>query len=908
MHGLSSPLVSCLCVTEGRPAFMPWLLWCFDRQDWPRRELVIVDSSAEPFQIAARDDVRVVTAPPGTGIAKKRNLALEAAHGEIVTWFDDDDWQHPGKLTCLVKALGEMAPYAGSCRGWFVNLMRLQCSLYHHSGSQIVFNSAGFRRDAVLSLRFQENLRQASDTRWMLELAARYRGKEVILKREDMFFWLCHRKNLSNSAERRRFSQNLEVLRKMIGSEAWGDTDEALDALRVRLQVSGRAQRDSDEHSVELPAATTVSFQARNGSQHDESAIPNGGEPPPVGLMIKATVMDTPFLDVMVRHMIAQAHYAFAERTIVVDRKPAFTGKYQNRPRASREELDRILDGLVTDGVVDHVREVDMKPAVVEEIIGRYFENDALRVPTHAVTGGPIYATLFGLESSTTDHVLQMDADIFFYTGPGSWVGQAVSCMARDPRLWLMMTHPGPPAGPPGKSLGPLNARIATWDENLRIWRFRSATTRYFLCDRRKLHSRLHPILVAGGCAPLEQCLSAALQRHGAFRGALGNLESWHLHVWDHRDPFPLWASSMAEVIKTGYFPALQRGNYDLRLDQLRDRHEWGVLLERVVKEKPLAEDLSRRVRTAPISSRSQDLVLSRPAASDAGVGPNTTEGSDLAPVSVLRENSANLDDAGVAPVAVVIPVRNRAGQRLRNALRSLSWQSAGRPAQVIVVSHGSEPDINRELSEICDKGTATLITVGNSVQPWNKPLALNVGIRATPELPFVMTMDADMILAPNFLRVVLERLREEPPALMLCRSSDLPQEASLPSHAEELKDAFNRLRLLARLRPRFGTGGIQAARRSFFFDIRGYDEDLLWWGAMDGDLVNRARLAGMAIEWVEDRTVMLHQWHPHKLAVLTHRDEIEQARKAWISNHNLAQSRSTCLQRNSEGWGARGA
>ena len=63
------PLVSCLCVTEGRPAFMPWLLWCFDRQQWPHRELVIVDSSPQPFQAGGRDDVRVVTAPPGTPTA-----------------------------------------------------------------------------------------------------------------------------------------------------------------------------------------------------------------------------------------------------------------------------------------------------------------------------------------------------------------------------------------------------------------------------------------------------------------------------------------------------------------------------------------------------------------------------------------------------------------------------------------------------------------------------------------------------------------------------------------------------------------------------------------------------------------------------------------------------------------------
>ena len=42
--------VSCLCVTEGRAAFMPWLLWCFDRQTWPHREFVIIDSSLERYR------------------------------------------------------------------------------------------------------------------------------------------------------------------------------------------------------------------------------------------------------------------------------------------------------------------------------------------------------------------------------------------------------------------------------------------------------------------------------------------------------------------------------------------------------------------------------------------------------------------------------------------------------------------------------------------------------------------------------------------------------------------------------------------------------------------------------------------------------------------------------------------
>ena len=623
-----------------------------------------------------------------------------------------------------------------------------------------------------------------------------------------------------------------------------------------------------------------IQAQAQNEPRHNESHTLVDAEPPPVGLMIKATVMDAPFLDVMVRHMIAQAHYAFAERTIVVDHRPAFTGKYRIRPQASREELDRVLEKMLEDGVVDHVRDVDMTSEVVAEIMGRYFE-DARRMPTHAATGGPIYATLFGLESMPTDFVLQMDADVFFHTGPESWVSQALACMTQDFQLWLMMTHPGPPAGPPGRSLGLPNARRAIWDQEHCIWRFRHATTRYFLCDRRKLHRRLRPVILARGCAPLEQCISDALQRHNAFRGALGNLESWHLHAWYHGDPFPRWAPSLAQAIAAGDFPDLQRGEYDLRLDRERDRTAWQAVLERRPEEGTVGHVHPRQKKTAIAAS---PLVSSQSA------------------------HATDLNVAGVSSVAVVIPVRNRAGPRLRNALGSLNWQVAGRPAQIVVVSHGSQPEVNRELQELCDTAGATLIMVGDRMQPWNKPFALNTGIRATlPEVPFVMAMDADMILAPNFLTVVLDRLRREPPALVLCRISDLPQHVSLPSDRETLRERFERFHAMTRLRPCTGTGGIQAARRSFFFDIRGYDEDLLWWGAMDGDMVNRARLAGLEIEWIEGRTAMLHQWHPRKYAVLTDRQEIGQAQRAWLRNHALVQSRATILQRNPNSWGGWG-
>ena len=589
MDHVPGPLVSCLCVTEGRSAFMPWLLWCFDRQTWPHRELVIVDSSREPFQMIGRDDVRVVSVSPGRTVGSKRNIALQASQGAMITWFDDDDWHHPHKLAWLVEALHHGVPYAGACHSWFVELTSRRCAPYRGPQGRMLFNSAGFQREAVLPLQFREDLVRASDTHWIRQMATRYRGEATLLERDEMFFWLCYDQNLSNLATKRHFPEPLDMLKKRIGAEAWGDMDDALDTLRRRLHAEERARtgerRPGHGTAVCRPAANS---QPRHEPRGANDAAEGSQGYPPVGLMINATVMDVPFLDIMVRHMIAQARYPFTERTLVVDRSPVFPGKFRARPRATPHELDQVLQQLLADGVVDHIRDVDPTPSRFQEIMARYFWKDAHRVPQYSVDGGPIYNILFGIESMTTDLVLQMNADILFHTGPVSWVEQALQCMDRDPRLWLMMTHPGPPAGPPGNSLGPQNARLATWDAALRVWRFRHTTARYFLCDRRQLYQRLPIVPWGHGCAPLEQCISLALKRHGAFRGNLGDLASWHLHAWYHGNPFPLWARSLTQAIEGGRFPRFQRGDYDLRLDRARDRREWGALLQWAVEDGPM--------------------------------------------------------------------------------------------------------------------------------------------------------------------------------------------------------------------------------------------------------------------------------------------------------------------------------
>jgi cellulose synthase/poly-beta-1,6-N-acetylglucosamine synthase-like glycosyltransferase len=180
----------------------------------------------------------------------------------------------------------------------------------------------------------------------------------------------------------------------------------------------------------------------------------------------------------------------------------------------------------------------------------------------------------------------------------------------------------------------------------------------------------------------------------------------------------------------------------------------------------------------------------------------------------------------------------------MADALRSLRWQTAGCPVKTLLVSHGSQPDTNERLSILCEAEDATLLTIGNSAEPWTKPLALNTGLRAIPDdVPFVMTMDVDMILAPKFLAVVLDRLRRDSRVLVLSRISGLPAHAALPIGGDKLKRTSGMLHAGSHLRPCYGSGGIQAARA-----VRKPETSLQRFGGLAGKIFAKVE-SGSTIE-----------------------------------------------------------
>ncbi len=211
--------------------------------------------------------------------------------------------------------------------------------------------------------------------------------------------------------------------------------------------------------------------------------------------------------------------------------------------------------------------------------------------------------------------------------------------------------------------------------------------------------------------------------------------------------------------------------------------------------------------------------------------------------------------------ISAIIPVRNRTDDRLENCLRALNWQDLpSENYELLISDFGSSPEEALKVKEMAATYGARIIRTDTD-EIWNKSRALNVAIREA-DGHYVFCTDVDMVFEPNFLSTLL-RVQEEndDEALAVCRCRDLPE--SVPGRVWN-RDDYPQLKSQAAFRENWGgSGACQMALKSFFEEVRGYDESYEFWGMEDNDMKYRAHRFGLKVTWIQERTSMLHQWHP---------------------------------------------
>jgi len=108
-------LISCLTITQpGRLDLVGRSVRCFETQTHTDRELVLVHDGDDGFHAELEDLTAGVASPTlivrvesGAPLGHLRNRSVDAASGEIICQWDDDDLYHPRRLELQFAALNE---------------------------------------------------------------------------------------------------------------------------------------------------------------------------------------------------------------------------------------------------------------------------------------------------------------------------------------------------------------------------------------------------------------------------------------------------------------------------------------------------------------------------------------------------------------------------------------------------------------------------------------------------------------------------------------------------------------------------------------------------------------------------------------------------------------------------------
>jgi len=106
---MSKPLVTAVMITGKtvhHEKFCRVALRCFREQTWPNKNLVIVsDRHYGLFEEELGSDVELVELPSKRQLSDLRNAGLDAASGDYVIQWDDDDWHNPDRIQVQMEAL-----------------------------------------------------------------------------------------------------------------------------------------------------------------------------------------------------------------------------------------------------------------------------------------------------------------------------------------------------------------------------------------------------------------------------------------------------------------------------------------------------------------------------------------------------------------------------------------------------------------------------------------------------------------------------------------------------------------------------------------------------------------------------------------------------------------------------------
>lgn len=203
--------------------------------------------------------------------------------------------------------------------------------------------------------------------------------------------------------------------------------------------------------------------------------------------------------------------------------------------------------------------------------------------------------------------------------------------------------------------------------------------------------------------------------------------------------------------------------------------------------------------------------------------------------------------------ITIVFPFRNRDSLRVKKALNSLMKQSAG-GFRVLFVDYGSTTAIAHEVSTIVAQyDFVEYHYLFTEYQPWNKCKALNFAIKKI-STEYCFVADIDMVFHPEFTSVLKSKISSD--TVTYFKVGYLSKKESL---LEKDFDSYN-----VNFYSNMEATGMSLFPVNKIKAVQGFDEFFHFWGAEDTDIHNRLKNYGCKVEFYDEKTLLLHQWHPN--------------------------------------------
>src|SRR5580704_878778 len=215
--------VTCIMPTADRRRFVPAAIRLFLAQDYPNKELIILDDGSDSVEdiIPTHPQICYLRSNDRRSIGSKRNAACAVASGQIILHWDDDDWYASWRVRYQVEML-ESGDFdiCGISRAFFVDTASHEAWEYVYPRSTrpwVCGATLCYRKSLWERHRFAD-IKVGEDTRFILSAHGARIG---VLDDNRFFLGRIHESNTSPKRLKgdRWKSRPMETMRSVAGSQ-----------------------------------------------------------------------------------------------------------------------------------------------------------------------------------------------------------------------------------------------------------------------------------------------------------------------------------------------------------------------------------------------------------------------------------------------------------------------------------------------------------------------------------------------------------------------------------------------------------------------------------------------------------------------------------------------------------------